>query len=363
MLPLVRHIKTLLLTHEHVALPQFGTFFTEVQPTGYEASEVFMPTRRTLRFTAEIDDTDTLLLDSYRTTYRLTPERARQRLDRDIAEAGKTLASTGTLDFDTLGMFTLTGGRITFETCKATLIVPEMYGLDAFTMPALPSLGTERTTSQTASQTDAYVIRLSRSLVHTAASIAAAIILFFIISTPLQSPSSRTRLSSILPTPVKSTAITLTEDQSEAFDFPETTATKAQSAANAQTEAQSAANAPTERADAGSCVANESLQAPAQSEANAPSATQSQPAATASPLAGAYTIVLATGVSQRNAEAFIGQLARAGIEGAEIHMPRQLRRVIYKRFATESDAYNAMRSIQTKSHAVSEAWVMKLPTR
>ena len=327
MLTLVRHIKTLLLTHEHVALPQFGTFFTEAQPTSCDAMDVFMPTQRTLHFTAEIDDTDTLLLESYRTTYRLTPERARQRLDREIAEAGKILASTGTLDFDTLGMFTLCGGRIAFETCKATLVVPEMYGLDAFTVPSLPSLGTERA-KRHESQNDAYVIRLNRNLVHTVASVAAAIILFFLISTPLNSPTADSHICSIIPA-VAPSSKEYTPVQTESKDNEESTDV--------------------------SNVVNEQDTMQSEEKTNELSSEREQPE-------GNLTIVLATGVSQRNAEAFIDQLERAGIEGAEIHISRRLRRVIYKRFTSERDAYNAIRTIQAKSSDVSEAWVMKLPT-
>ena len=71
-----------------------------------------------------------------------------------------------------------------------------------------------------------------------------------------------------------------------------------------------------------------------------------------------YTIVLASAVSERNAEEFIESLNKQGYPHAEIYKTSSMRRVIYNHFETEQEARKALKKLNDKDFAA-EAWVLK----
>ena len=71
-----------------------------------------------------------------------------------------------------------------------------------------------------------------------------------------------------------------------------------------------------------------------------------------------YCIVLASYVSKQNAVMFIDMLKEKGLDSAEIYMHKDVRRVIYGNYKTQSDAYIALQTIH-KNKGLEEAWVYK----
>ena len=71
-----------------------------------------------------------------------------------------------------------------------------------------------------------------------------------------------------------------------------------------------------------------------------------------------YCIVLASHVSEKNAEAFVSLLKSKGIDSAEVFMHNDIRRVIVGNFATQEEAYQTVLKIH-KNKGLEEAWVYK----
>ena len=69
-----------------------------------------------------------------------------------------------------------------------------------------------------------------------------------------------------------------------------------------------------------------------------------------------YCIVLASYVSQQNAQMFIDMLKQKGLDSVEVYMHKDVRRVIYGNYPTPNDAYAALQSIH-KYKELREAWV------
>ena len=72
----------------------------------------------------------------------------------------------------------------------------------------------------------------------------------------------------------------------------------------------------------------------------------------------AYCIVLASDVSQKNAEAFVERLQKKGLEHVSI-MQGKIRRVVIDGFATENEAYNRNAEIHRMGGDFAYSWVMK----
>lgn len=339
---LVQHIKVLLLTHNHVALPQFGTFFTDRSKACRIEEDVFAPVRCSLYFVSEIDDTDKSLVKSFMQTHKMSEEQAERHLDKLLAAAGRTLATTGMLDFDILGTFNLSGGRISFSPCKAGLIVPAFYGLDAVGMPLLPVLASRQNQweheSNAADYTSSsYVIKLNRSVVHYAASIAAAVLLFFLFNTPLGYDtgfmSHKADLTGML-VPYVATP------NFEGMGY-ETAAICSMVQDDSEICADTASALPLEKAD--------SVKADAQcniTETPAPKAR--------------YTIVLASSVSEKGASNYVENLHSWGYNEARIIDNGKMIRVVYGAFDTEEQARAKSKELKDKDTQFASVWILAL---
>ena len=72
-----------------------------------------------------------------------------------------------------------------------------------------------------------------------------------------------------------------------------------------------------------------------------------------------YTLVLASQVSKKNASLYVEKLHKAGFNEAKIFTSHSSTRVIFNRYKTEAEAYNALREMReyTEFH---EAWVYQV---
>lgn len=358
---LSQHIKTLLLTHDHVSLPRFGTFFADTIKTKSEEN-VFMPMRRELQFTPDIDDNDDTLLHSIASTYHLTTAQAQRRLDKEIDDAGRTLASTGTLDFDTLGTFCFNGGRITFEKCKQSLVVPTMYGLDAISMSPLQRLTDEHNKSEN------YIIRLNRRTVHTAACIAATILMLFMWGAPAvdiqRDVPQQTNMSSMFipyinrPDFETLTApdyicdptvenITKTESETEE-NIIETDANALQIPSNSKLVVTEKATEKTiEKVAEKDAVKKGNEKA---TEKSHETTNEEKP----------FTLVLASSVTQQGAERYVEMLKKAGCSEARVMTRGNMTRVVYSGYDTHDEAVKAREQMRQVCKDFSDSWILKI---
>ena len=82
-------------------------------------------------------------------------------------------------------------------------------------------------------------------------------------------------------------------------------------------------------------------------------------ASVAAPQALHYCIVLASCISKKNANAFVEELHEKGYTEAEVYIRNNVTRVIYGNFKTVNEAYNKLNRIQ-KLKGLEESWVLKV---
>lgn len=208
------NIEYLLLSHNSVIVPSLGAFYAEHTPARcVEGEDVFLPPVRHIRFDATLNvDPEDTFLHSFAELYGCNFITARKRCQDMVSDFHRRLISDGSLDFGSIGVFTLEDdAEITLASCECGVITPSYYGLDTLHFQTLRPESrsaegaktimevksdkmlcdndSEKTTtnrnssernSKKSSETH-YTIRLNKSAVNYAMAIAATIALFFIM--------------------------------------------------------------------------------------------------------------------------------------------------------------------------------------
>ena len=76
-----------------------------------------------------------------------------------------------------------------------------------------------------------------------------------------------------------------------------------------------------------------------------------------------YCLVLASYVSMKNANAYVERLHKAGFTEAEVYVRNKVTRVVYGNFQSMNDAYNRLNQIRRGNKDFEEAWVLKTTDR
>ena len=333
---LERHIEVLLLSNDCVIVPDLGGFMTHHVEAHYdEHDHMFIPPMRTLGFNPMLKMNDSLLL-SY-------PE-ALRRIEREVSELKQTLEVEGFYELCDIGILSRNeDGKLIFEPCEAGLLTPELYGLSSFEMPQLEqtekkpdakvaeqapkaaSVALEPVAEEKDVATSAIVIKMS--WIRNTAAIALAVLAFFLMTTPVSNSGhlsmsnlNNLLLMGMLPKDTNMEKIDVTIQPAE---------TDTQTVQKVQ---------------------------PAQT---VPAEEQPQKPASQASDRGNYCIVIASYVTQKNADYFVSQLHKEGHAEAQVFMRNDVRRVIYGKFASESAAYNKLSTLRDQKQ-FKQAWVMKI---
>lgn len=186
-------------------MPGIGGFLAQQHAaTCLEAEDVFLPPVRIIRFNAELNnDSENVFESSLMSIYRLSREQAHERCTQYARTFNETLEQEGTLDFGSLGVFSINDGKVSFSPCEAGATTPAYYGLDTFHMPMLrpeQMAPVNKVVRMTSIKTDDKQITISfnRRIVNYAASIAAAIIMCVMYNTTIdKSTTTSTTTASI----------------------------------------------------------------------------------------------------------------------------------------------------------------------
>lgn len=379
MIELERHIEILLLSNDCVILPELGGFMAHAVEARYDDSDgMFIPPLRTLGFNPQLTMNDSLLVQSYIEAYDLSYPEALRRIEEEVAELRQHLETEGFYELNDIGVLRLNDeGRIEFEPCEAGILTPGLYGLGAFEMPTLSarkaakgkvaSLATDSAKDVQADSSDAEdgttsaadgeandgkaikddpAIVIKMSWLRNAAAVAAAIIAFFLIQTPVSNSnvaSSDVQQSAILP--LGKTQAPVTAKKQQVAEQP--------SAAEVSAE-------PAETAPAAVAVEEPAAEPVAEKPAaEKPAAETTKPAAAPQ---HSYCIVLASQTTRRLAENFINQLKKDG--HSQTRMMDMLNtkkvRVVYGSFSTEQEAHNKLATLRSTSDYFAEAWILKI---
>jgi cell division septation protein DedD len=347
-----RHIEILLLSNDCVIIPGLGGFMAHHVNARYDEDEhLFLPPLRTLGFNPQLKMNDSLLVQSYVEAYDLSYPEALRRIEDEVEELKQHLENEGEYELNDLGILSVNEeGNYVFSPCEAGILTPELYGLGTFEMPSHKAKPTEVAVTPTPSVEEPQEIQIAplaqetealqteepedheeralvikMSWIRNAVAVAAALLAFLLMSTPVVNSDTSNRTignlnSSILfpkmPKDTNMEKITIDKKDVE------------------KAVAKTDSNICDTLKDVTHLIEKEETKS-------------------------GYCIVLASYVSKKNANDFVERLQKEGYEESEVFIRNNVTRVIYGNFKTLNEAYNKLNRINHKKD-FEEAWVMKL---
>ena len=360
MITLAKHIEFLLLEHDCVIVPGLGGFIAnhaEAHYTG-EDEHLFLPPYRTIGFNQQLQVNDGLLVQSYMAAYDTSYPSAHLQLEQDLEKMMRTLELTGTYELENIGVLRKDlHHNISLTAMNSGALTPSLYGLYSYEMKSLQEVIKEKEIERnlqaaaTAMQvtpaavkssengrkrtgTKPIVIHLSRRWLDISIAAAAAVVLFFCISYPAMKHTpgeSDTVVAAFTPIQkVKSSKVTSDKvANSSSTEKKEAISKIGVSANNNVSNHQSAKQKPVEK----SIAKNSNSK---------------------------FAIVLASYVSQKNAETFIKQLNDGGYKNAQFVSNGKMNRILYSSYATEAEAQTALNTLRQESAFFADGWILEL---
>lgn len=347
---LERHITKLLLTNDCVIVPDFGGFMTHHIDSIYDHdAKTFYPPLRTLGFNPQLKINDSLLVQSYVEVYDISYPEALTRIENDVTRLKGILAKNGEYELYGLGVIYIQDdGSYDFKPCEAGILTPDYYGLSTFSADIISNshkntvekrhkdsisrAESEIKTIAVAPESEEKGKKVSKEKTITLnipiasiKEIAAACIifvLFFLIPSPVGENSTsgitKSRIDTNMLLNIMPKDITLGTPKFKP------------------------AKEPAKCADG----IKKDCKATAISDSNKTGSTY-------------FSIVLASKVSKKNAEAYVRLLHKKGFEKAEVYTTSSGSKVIYDKFATRKDANRILNMLNTDID-FSDAWITSI---
>ena len=361
MIELERHIEVLLLNNDCVIIPNFGGFMVHHVEARYdEKDHIFLPPYRTLGFNPQLKMNDSLLAQSYIEAYDISYPEAIKRIESEVDELNQILDNEGEYELNDIGTLHRNEmGSFDFVPCDAGILTPYLYGLSSFELESLSSIKAKRNkevieaekettniptgiqalekanifanqsslsnNTEDEQQDQEKSIRISISMLRNAAAVAILFVVLMLIPTPLsnkkdkliQSELNTSLLYKIIPNDVITEKAGVNPLEKIASK-PQTESTKAVKTKEVVEEVNTQKKQET-----------------------------------------FYTIVLASRITKKNAEAYTESLKNKGLENAEMIAKGAHVKVICGRYESEKEAYKAMNKLNNNPD-FADCWVTKI---
>ena len=324
---LERHIEILLLSNDCVIVPGLGGFMAHHVDARYDENDgTFLPPLRTLGFNPRLTMNDSLLVQSYIEAYDISYPEALRRIEAEVAEIRQHLESKREYELNDIGILRLNQeGNLEFEPCEAGILTPFLYGLSTFEMT--PLVVEAKATTETAQDKNTTkvpeesAITIKMSWLRNAVAVAAAIVAFFMIGTPISNNS------------------TMEMQQSAFIAIPQHSIISQQQTTDDTQETQAI-----EKEKAKDSISTNTI--------NTTEETSSKPT---------YCIVLASQVTKKNAEIFIEKLCKEGLSEVRLLTSKSnMLRIVYGNYTSETEAANTLRSLRNKRDYFEQSWVLEI---
>lgn len=318
MFSISKHLKSLLLEHNCVIVPDLGGFVAQYVPARYDQeSQKFYPPTRLVAFNADLQMNDGLLVQSLMQTYDATFPEMQKAVEDKVADIKDQLFTIGHYDIAGIGRLSPNvEGRTEFEPAQDGLVSPGFYGLEYISAQPLKQseAGTNLSRGLIRREGNGYVVRIHRSVANVAAAVVCGLFCYFSWNAPAGTDASKPHEAKLFMT--------------EAFASQPTKTVQAEAKKDANfNEASSNVRLSlAQQKKAVSDAVEQAVALQAQSTEVVPSATKP------------FTIVLVGGLSQAYAEAFIERLQAAGMNDGRIEMDGRNFSVHYSAFATFAEA-------------------------
>lgn len=351
---LQRHIEILLLKNDCVIVPDFGGFITHAEPARYDAEDkLFLPPFRTLGFNPQLRINDSILVQSYVEAYDLSYPEALRRIEGEVAELKGYLESEGNYMLEDLGELTVNQeGNYEFAPCESGILSPELYGLGSFQFKRLkdetvaeakeislpqPVVNEPQLVDFTDDDDTDKAITIKMSWVRNAVAIAAAVVAFFFIATPVTNSDLGTEAMSHL-------------QNSLLYKLIPQDTTRPAVGEPVIAEPVVAAPVVTEPVVAEPTVAK--------SDETAVDTVKAVALPEAPVTAPTYCIIVASQVKQSNAEQYVEKLKKKGFPNAYVYIHNNILRVVSAEFSSEAEAYRELNKMNMQEEFY-EAWVYR----
>ena len=350
MFNLDRHIEILLLRNDCVIVPGFGGFVAHhVSAHIDEDDRTVLPPKTTVGFNQQLTMNDSLLVQSYVETYDYSYPEALRVVNEEVEQLRGMLNEYGYFDIHSVGKLTVNrNGNYEFEPISAGILSPRLYGLpgvdttdsDAFISQeeATENIRIAKYNSYYDSDSDEKFIRISTSALRRG--MVACIIILLLMVVPFINRSTNTRqLMSGIDTSFLSSLVTSddpsanTVAEKTTYQVPAETAVKP-----VKSDISNSQPAVTEQVKA---------ETPCQQEQAAQSAEE------------VFTVVLAARISQKNAEYYVADLHKRGMQSARVTGEGKGRKVVYGSFSNRQSAQKAKNELSADNE-FANAWVTKL---
>lgn len=200
---LAKHIEVLLLENDCVIVPGLGGFIAHNKQAEFkESANIFCPPQRTIGFNPQLVMNDGLLVQSYMQAYNTDFPDATRKVETVVSLIKESLYQNGQAELDNIGTLYYTmNGLYGFEPTYSSFFTPQLYGLANFSLSPLCEIKKEETNNDlsriivhTAIEEETYETKnlptgksnIIHKILQNAVGIAAAIILFFILSVPVE---------------------------------------------------------------------------------------------------------------------------------------------------------------------------------
>lgn len=194
MIELSKHIESLLLDNDCVIVPELGGFIAHYQSAYYvEEERIFIPPTRKVGFNPQLTMNDGLLAQSFMQVYHLDYSDAMNRISEKVDFLKGALYKGEVVELHGIGALHYNiYDEYEFHSTESGLLSPSLYGLDAFAMSPLSNelpfedQGIEHEPIlQPVKQKKEFRLDPTRWLGN-AIAVAAAVILFFVLSIPVE---------------------------------------------------------------------------------------------------------------------------------------------------------------------------------
>lgn len=199
---LSRHIEVLLLENDCVIVPGLGGFIAHNKAAEFkDSANVFCPPLRTIGFNPQLTINDGLLAQSYMQSYDTDFPDASRKIESVVSQIKESLYKNGQAELDNIGTLYYTmAGTYGFEPYNNAFFSPSLYGLGSFSISPLSELPSLKETTaeqrviietvpaspvENSNKNNRQQHIIKRMAEH-AIGIAAAIILFFVLSVPVE---------------------------------------------------------------------------------------------------------------------------------------------------------------------------------
>lgn len=191
MIELAQHIEILLLENDCVIVPGFGGFVAHHAPaTHIKEENLFLPPTRTIGFNPQLKLNDGVLVQSYMSVYDTSFADANRIVEKEVSEFIGLLHEEGKAHLENIGEIHYNiYGNYEFIPYDYKITTPSLYGLDSFEMHELSTLQQKEKVLVPANlekEKKTYEISINRAFLRNAAAMIAAIVLFFAFSTPVE---------------------------------------------------------------------------------------------------------------------------------------------------------------------------------